>query len=89
MFFCIYWLLSLACCFAFLDEIDKTRINASETVCQGKKMSFCFCFSDKEILLTICDHFLQNNLFKSVGALSSVVSITWLIVKYMFEVRFN
>lgn len=52
-------------------------------------MSFCFCFSDKEILLTICDHFLQNNLFKSVGALSSVVSITWLIVKYMFEVRFN
>lgn len=87
MFFCIYWLLSLACCFAFLDEIDKTRINASETVCQGKKRSFCF--SDKEILLTICDHFLQNKLFKSVGTISSVVSITWLIVKYMIEVRFN
>lgn len=89
MFVCIYWLLSLASCFAFLDEIDKTRINASETVCQGKKRSFCFCFSDKEILLTICDHFLQSNLCKSVGAISSVVSITWLIVKYMFEVRFN
>lgn len=54
-----------------------------------KKEEFLFCFSDKEILLTICDHFLQNNLFKSVGAISSVVSITWLIVKYMFEVRFN
>lgn len=54
-----------------------------------KKDEFLFCFSDKEILLTICDHFLQNKLFKSVGAISSVVSITWLIVKNMFEVRFN
>lgn len=54
-----------------------------------KTDEFLFCFSDKEILLTICDHFLQNNLFKSVGAISSVVSITWLIVKNMFEVRFN
>lgn len=48
MFFGIYWLLSLACCFAFLDEIDKTRINASETVCQGKKMSFCFVFQTRK-----------------------------------------
>lgn len=54
-----------------------------------KKDEFLFCFSDKEILLTICDHFLQNKLFKSVGTISSVVSITWLIVKYMIEVRFN
>lgn len=54
-----------------------------------KKEEFLFCFSDKEILLTICDHFLQNKLFKSVGTISSVVSITWLIVKYMIEVRFN
>lgn len=46
MFFGIYWLLSLACCFAFLDEIDKTRINRQYA--KEKRGVFVFVFQTRK-----------------------------------------